>query len=219
MPVANLEARFEPNFLKSIFRAIAIARQDRVLWLAVAGSVYFWFLGVLFQTNIMLFGKNALHLQDSHVGYLMAFLALGIGTGSYVAGIVSGTKIEYGLIPLGTIGICFFAAILGFPGWSFWVAAVLISLLGFSSGFFVVPLNALLQHRPDPRVKGSIVAMSNLMTFVGHVGRSRVLLGSHGSHSSAPHFVFLTGALLTLVATIYVCWLLPDSLIRLCFGS
>jgi acyl-[acyl-carrier-protein]-phospholipid O-acyltransferase / long-chain-fatty-acid--[acyl-carrier-protein] ligase len=215
LPIANLEARFEPNFLKSIFRAIAIARQDRVLWLAVAGSVYFWFLGVLFQTNIMLFGKNALHLQDSHVGYLMAFLALGIGTGSYVAGIVSGTKIEYGLIPLGAIGICFFAAILGFPGWSFWVAAVLISLLGFSSGFFIVPLNALLQHRPDPGVKGSIVAMSNLMTFVGMLVASGLYWVLTVPIHLPPHFVFLTGALLTLVATIYVCWLLPDSLIRL----
>ena len=215
LPAANLETRFELNFLKSIFRTIAIARQDRVLWLAVVGSVYFWFLGQFFQTNILLFGKNTLHLQDSHVGYLLIFLAIGIGTGSYVAGIVSGTKIEYGLIPLGAIGICFFAAILGFPGWDFSAAAGLISLLGFSSGFFIVPLNALLQHRPDPGIKGSIVAMSNLMTFVGMLIASGFYWVLTVPIHLPPHLVFLTGAILTLVATVYVCWLLPDSLIRL----
>ncbi|MFN8009289.1 MAG: acyl-[ACP]--phospholipid O-acyltransferase [Terriglobia bacterium] len=215
LPPANLNARFEANFLRSVFKTMSLVRQDRVLWLAVAGSVYFWFLGQLFQTNILLFGKNALHLQDSHVGLLMAFLAIGIGLGSYVAGRVSGNVIEYGLIPLGSIGICLFAAILAIPGWDFRPAAVLVTALGFSSGFFIVPLNALLQHRPDPGVKGSVVAVANLMTFVGMLIAAGFYWILTVPAHFPPHLVFLTGAILTSVATLYVCWLLPDSLVRL----
>ncbi|HEU0005537.1 MAG TPA: MFS transporter, partial [Terriglobia bacterium] len=105
---ANPQAHFRLNFVSDMFRSIAISRKDRVLWLAVAGSVYFWFLGLLMQTNILFFGKNVLGVPEARIGYLLAALAVGIGLGSYVAGIVSGRKIEYGLIPLGSIGISAF---------------------------------------------------------------------------------------------------------------
>jgi hypothetical protein len=36
---------------------------------------------------------------------LNAAMAMGIGIGSMIAGLVSGNKIEYGLIPLGSIGM------------------------------------------------------------------------------------------------------------------
>ena len=212
---ADPKARFRWNFVSDMFRAVAIARKDRVLWLAVVGSVYFWFLGLLMQTNILFFGKNVLGVPEARIGYLLAALAVGIGLGSYVAGIVSGRKIEYGLIPLGSIGISAFLFTLALPGWTFWNAAALLAALGFSAGFFIVPLNALLQHRPAPEVKGSVIAMANLMTFVGML----VATGFYWVLSSLLHLtplqVFLVSALLTVVATVYVCWLQPDSLMRL----
>ena len=212
---ADPKARFRWNFVGEMFRAVAIARKDRVLWLAVVGSVYFWFLGLLMQTNILFFGKNVLGVPEARIGYLLAALAVGIGLGSYVAGIVSGRKIEYGLIPLGSIGISAFLFTLALPGWKFWNAAALLAALGFSAGFFIVPLNALLQHRPASEVKGSVIAMANLMTFVGML----VATGFYWVLSSLLHLtplqVFLVSALLTVVATVYVCWLQPDSLMRL----
>jgi acyl-[acyl-carrier-protein]-phospholipid O-acyltransferase/long-chain-fatty-acid--[acyl-carrier-protein] ligase len=212
---ANPHAPFRLNFVSDMFRTVAIARKDRVLWLAVAGSVYFWFLGLLMQTNILFFGKNVLGVPEARIGYLLANLAVGIGLGSYVAGIVSGRKIEYGLIPLGSIGISIFLFTLALPGWTFWSAAAVLAALGFSAGFFIVPLNALLQHRPAPEVKGSVIAMANLMTFVGML----VATGLYWVLSSALHLtplhIFLVSSLLTVIATIYVCWLQPDSLMRL----
>ena len=212
---ANPQARFRLNFVSDIVRTVAIARKDRVLWLAVAGSIYFWFLGLLLQTNILFFGKNVLGVPEARIGYLLAALAVGIGLGSYVAGIVSGRKIEYGLIPLGSIGISVFLLTLALPGWTFWSAAGLLAALGFSAGFFIVPLNALLQHRPAPEVKGSVIAMANLMTFVGML----VATGFYWVLSSFVHLtplqIFLTSSLLTVIATVYVCWLQPDSLMRL----
>jgi len=215
LPPANPAARFRWNSLTEIFHTMALARQDRVLWLAVVGSIYFWFLGLLIQTNVLLFGKNVLNLTETRISYLLATLAIGIGTGSFVAGNVSGKRIEYGLIPLGSIGISVFLLLLALPGWGFWSSAALLAALGFAAGFFIVPLNALLQHRPDPAVKGSIIAMANLMTFVGMLVATGVYWILTVPLHLSPLHVYAVAGVLTVVATIYVSFLLPDSLMRL----
>ncbi len=215
LPPAAPEARFRWNSFSEVLRTVRIARQDRVLWLAVAGSIYFWFLGLMLQTNILFYGKHTLGLAEAKVSYLLAALAVGIGVGSYVAGNVSGRKVEYGLIPLGSIGISTFLLVLALPGWNFWSALGLLSLLGFSAGFFIVPLNALLQHRPDPAVKGSVVAMANLMTFVGMLVATGFYWVLTALLHLSPLLIFLITALLTIGATLYVIFLQPDSLMRL----
>jgi acyl-[acyl-carrier-protein]-phospholipid O-acyltransferase/long-chain-fatty-acid--[acyl-carrier-protein] ligase len=40
-------------------------------------------------------------------------------------------------------------------------------MLGFWAGFFAVPVNALVQHRPAAKDKGGIIAATNLLSFVG----------------------------------------------------
>ncbi len=215
LPAANPAARFRWNFIGEVWRYVGEARKDRVLWLAVVGGAYFWFLGFLFQTNIVLYGKNTLGLQESHIGYLLSAVALGIGLGSYAAGHLSGNKIEYGLIPLGSIGITVFSLMLGLGRWDFWYSAVLLAVIGFSAGFFIVPLNALVQQRPDPSIKGGMIAMANLMTFVGMLVAAGLFWVLSVPLGLAPHQVFLIAGGLTLVATTYVSMLLPDSLLRL----
>ncbi len=46
--------------------------------------------------------------------YLQAAVGIGIGVGSVAAGYLSGGKIEYGLIPLGAVGMTVFGALLYF---------------------------------------------------------------------------------------------------------
>ena len=50
----------------------------------------------------------------------------------------------------GMTGIMAMAAILSLPGLSFATVAILLALLGTAGGFFVVPVNALIQRRPAP---------------------------------------------------------------------
>ena len=45
-------------------------------------------------------------------------LAIGIGVGSFAAGYLSGGKIEYGLVPLGALGLTVFSAVLWRPSLS-----------------------------------------------------------------------------------------------------
>ena len=137
------------NLLGDLWHQIGLMRRDKALFLAVVGNTYFWFLGSLLFSTIVVYGPDVLHIGQTKTGYLNATLAIGIGIGSMIAGLVSGNKIEYGLIPLGSIGMTctgFFSAAcsIGLIG-----SALLLGVLGFWAGFYAVPVNALIQHRPS----------------------------------------------------------------------
>jgi acyl-[acyl-carrier-protein]-phospholipid O-acyltransferase/long-chain-fatty-acid--[acyl-carrier-protein] ligase len=190
-------------------------RNDRTLFLAVLGITYFFMLAALLQYAVEYYGKDILHIGADQTGYLQAAIGIGIGIGSFVAGYLSGKKIEYGLIPLGAAGMTILSVLLSRNGLSFATVATLLGVLGFAGGFFAVPVMAIIQHRPDAEKKGSVIAASNQMSFIG-IGLASVLYGflTGVLHLSVPA-VFLFGGMMTLAATIYAVRLMPDSLLRL----
>jgi acyl-[acyl-carrier-protein]-phospholipid O-acyltransferase / long-chain-fatty-acid--[acyl-carrier-protein] ligase len=214
VPAADPARAFHWNSFSDLWREIVAIRKDRVLWLSLWGSTYFWFLAALLDQNIVFYGTDVLHLGESKIGLLLASLAIGIGAGSLAAGYLSGHKIEYGLIPMGTLGMTACASALSVPGWSFASVALLLGTLGFAAGFFLVPINALLQHRPPSERKAGVLAAANLLSFVGALlaaGATTLLMNTLGM---GPMGVFLLSAVVTLGATIYVLYLLPDALLR-----
>src|SRR6185503_6264976 len=59
---------------------------DRPLLLTVLAISYFWFLGALFQQDLLLFGSEVLKVDDLRVGLMVTGLAIGIGAGSMLSG-------------------------------------------------------------------------------------------------------------------------------------
>jgi len=215
LPPADPGKKFQWNFLGEFFSQFATIRKDNVLFLAVLGSTFLWFLAALFQPTIIFYGKDLLGLDDTHSGYLQASLAIGIGLGSAAAGFVSGRKIEYGLIPLGALGLCLFGGLLSRSGLSFNAVAWNLGLLGFSGGFYAVPINALIQHRPDHANKGGVIAASAFLSWIGIMLASGFYLLLTSILKLGPPRVFLVSSLMTLAGTVYIVYLLPDSLLRL----
>jgi acyl-[acyl-carrier-protein]-phospholipid O-acyltransferase / long-chain-fatty-acid--[acyl-carrier-protein] ligase len=215
VPAAAPDKKFRTNFVAELWAQMRLIRPDRPLWLAVIGNTYFWFLGTLFLQTVIVYGSDILLLSNKRIGLLDAALALGIGLGSLVAGYISGNKIEYGLIPMGAFGMTVMAALVGGPQHTFITAAALLAGLGIFGGFFAVPVNALIQHRPAADKKGGVIAAANLLSFIAGAGASGVyyLLTRFG-HLNA-RGVFLAGAVFTLAGTIYVLYLLPDWFLRL----
>src|SRR3989454_4138562 len=215
VPAADSARKFNPNFLGDLWTQGTLIRRDRVLWLAVLGNTYFWFLGALLQFNIIFYGKSVLQISDTKNGLLQAAVAVGIGVGSFAAGYLSGGKIEYGLIPLGAMGMTVFGFFLSGHGLPFLTVFLLLAALGFAAGFFVVPINALIQHRPEQEKKGGVIGAANLLSFVG-IGFASVIYyaATHLAHLG-PAAIFFWASAATLAATGYVLYLLPDSLLRL----
>jgi len=215
VPAADPAKVFHPNFLTDLWRQVTGIRKDRVLWLATLGNTYFFTIAALIQLLIVIYAKDVLGIADPRkTSYLQAATAIGIGLGSFAAGYLSGGKIEYGLIPLGSVGLTFMAALLGRSRLSFAQVAANLSLLGFFGGFFIVPIAALLQHRPDKENKGGVLAAANLLSFVGILAASGIYYFVTVSLRLSPPTVFLITAAATFAATVYVLILLPDALLR-----
>ncbi|MBI5687907.1 MAG: MFS transporter [Verrucomicrobia bacterium] len=217
VPAADPARKFHANFLADLFAQVRLISGDRVLWLSVLGNTYFWFLGMLLQLNIVFLGTDVLRISETQISYLMAALAIGIGVGSFAAGHLSGGKIEYGLIPFGALGLCVFGAALAQPGLTATGVGWELAAFGFFAGFFAVPVNALIQHRPDPARKGGVLAAANLLSFVGIFAASGVYFLMTSVAHLSPRAVFLLSAAATLAGTVYVLVLLPDALLRFVF--
>jgi acyl-[acyl-carrier-protein]-phospholipid O-acyltransferase/long-chain-fatty-acid--[acyl-carrier-protein] ligase len=214
VPPANPSKQFQWNAFGDFISQMKTILADRTLGWAVLGNMYLFFLAAFLQTVIVIYGHDVLHIDDRHTSYLQAAIAIGIGIGSIAAGYLSGGKIEYGLIPLGAVGMTVFGAMLYVPGHTLTVVGIHLALLGVFGGLFAVPVNALIQHRPRPEQKGGVIAAANLISWIGILLSSPAyLLFASVLHESA-RTMFLDGAILTLVTTIYSIWLLPDSLVR-----
>lgn len=194
---------------------LRLASQDRVLWLAIWGNSFFWFLSGLIFTNIPVFGLDVLHLKETEMGTLMVALAVGIGIGSYAAGHLSGNKIEYGLIPLGAILIMIFSLDLAWFAHSYFRAMTALAFLGAGAGFLSVPINAIIQHRPDSDKKGGIQGTTYFLSNVGVLLASAVYgLLTLGLKFNSQQ-VYIAATVLTIAGTIYAVRLLPEFLLRL----
>jgi MFS family permease len=215
VPAADPGKKFRANPIGDLWVHGQLIRKDRVLFLAVLGNTYFWFLGAMLTANIVFYGSDVLHITPTHSGILQAAVAIGIGLGSLTAGYVSSGKVEYGLIPLGSVGMTVFGILLSGPGLSFNHVLALLAALGFSAGFFAVPVNALIQHRPDEKDKGGVIAAANLLSFVGIGGAAGIYYVFQHYWHFGPSTIFFSVSLVTVAATIYVLYLLPDALLRL----
>ncbi len=207
-------ARAEGGVATTVRIAWAALRSDRVLRLAVLGSVFLWAVAILVSQDILVYGKAVLGLRDWMVGVPLSVLALGTATGAVLAGKLSASKVEYGLLPLGAIGLTLFLGVLGSLTPGFAGTLVLMLLLGVASGLLLVPLNALIQWRSPDEGRGAVIAVSNAFVFGGYLVGSLAAKVLSGVGLSAGG-IFLAAAGATAAGTVWVLWLLPDAFLRL----
>jgi len=215
VPAADPARHFPVNPFADFGKQLRLISKDRLLSWSVIGNTYLWFLAALLQFVIVIYGHDVLRVDETQISYLQAAVGIGIGVGSLAAGYLSAGKIEYGLIPLGAIGMTVFGFLVSRHGLGIWPVRFDLAFLGFFGGFYAVPINALIQHRPSPEQKGGVIAAANLLSFVGvFLAAGVYYLFSTLAHLR-PEQIFFAGAVMTLAATFYAVLLLPDSLLRL----
>jgi MFS family permease len=210
VPAADPGRRFDWNLPAEFFHEVRRMRSDSTLWTAVIANTFFWFLGSLLLLNIVLYATDVLHVDETHSSYLLAALSLGIGVGSFLAGLASGKKIEPGMVLPGLAGIFILGIALSAPGLSYAAVLTLLALLGVAGGFFVVPVNALIQQRPRPAEKGRAIAVANLLSFVGVALQPLAQYAMLRLGHPDPSRVFLIAAAITLVMGLVLARMLPE---------
>ncbi len=207
-------APFRLNPFSEVLAGTKHLLNDRPLWLTVMAISYFWFLGALFQMDLLLFGSEVLRVDERHVVWMVTGLALGIGAGSLLAGRWSGDKVELGLVPLGSIFMGVFSLGLYGARASYGGSVAMLALLGLASGLFIVPLNAFLQQRSEEGEKGRMIATNNFYNTVGLLLASGALWTLHDKLHVTPDKLVLLFGIVTLLGTVYIVTVVPDFLIR-----
>jgi len=205
------------DFLLKTFDNFAEVHGMGGVWLAVVGAAYFWFLGAIFQMNVLVYGRELMGLSPGELSGYQVMVALGIGLGSYFAGRLSRDQVELGLVPLGAFGVFFFSLVLAFS--SHWAAPTkwALFLLGASGGCFVLPQQAFIQQRSPRDRLGRVIATGNVLSFSAILLASIALWALQSVFKLDAGQVFLVVALMTLAVTVYIVRLLPDYLLRLMF--
>ena len=214
LPAADPHKQFRVNFLGDFWSQFKAIRRDRVLFLGVVGNTFLSFLSMLLTLTVVFYGKDIFHFDDRHSAYLMGGLLIGVGAGSLAAGFLSGGKIEYGLVPLGMAGLTIFSVLLSHAGFGVAAFSWGLGLLGFFGGLYNVPVNAIIQHRPDAANKGKVIATAALLSWIGISLGSAVYSLLTAVWHLTPAQIFLFGGVLSLAGTIYCVKLMPDSLLR-----
>ncbi len=198
----------------SYFRTLRGLKSDGYLLLAIIGAAYFLFVGAFCQLNLLPYGIVRLGLSQEESGYLFLAAAFGIGLGSLLAGRLSGRTVEFGVVPLGAIGLTLCAFALHAVPANLPAGLVLIFLFGVSAGLFIVPLQAFIQLRSPADRRGEILAASSFLSWVGVLLASGLLWVLSGPLGVSPGGCFTVLACITLVLSLITLRVLPDFLLR-----
>lgn len=214
--VADAARKFPWNPFRELGERFHEIRRDRALLLSVLGCSYFYFLATILQFNTIGYGTRLLGLTEAKAALLLGILAVAVGIGSLVAGYLSNNTIEYGLVPLGTIGVTVAVASLAWTTLDARSLAIRLAVLGFFAGIYIVPLASLTQHRPNPDRRGAIIGATNLLAFFFVFAGAALYYALTLVFHLGPRGVFVVSGMLTLAATIYALSLLPESFMRFC---
>jgi MFS family permease len=118
---------------------------DRLGQISLAVTTLFWGAGATLQFIVIEWARVALDYNLSRAAILQGVVAVGIAIGAVVASMRVSLDRAVRVIPLG-IGMGLVIIVMNFVS-NLVIAIPLLVLMGALAGYFVVPMNALLQHR------------------------------------------------------------------------
>jgi len=149
--VADSGARYAQHSIHPVELFQRFVRDSVRLWLDQVGGVsmavttLLWAVAATLQLIVLRWANEALELSLDQAAYLQVVTAIGVIVGAVLASRYVELDQVTKLLPIGVlIGILipFMLSVNGVTG-----AVMLLILVGALAGFFVVPMNALLQHR------------------------------------------------------------------------
>lgn len=148
--IPNTNAKYPKQHQHPIRLIQAFAGYTKILWTDKLGQIslgvttLFWGAGATLQLIVIEWGRSQLGYRLDQASILMGIAALGTVLGSIAAARVP-LKQSLRVLPVGALmGLVVLVMPLIYNEWAVYG---LLLVIGILSGFFVVPMNALLQHR------------------------------------------------------------------------
>src|ERR1019366_6720288 len=140
LPASCPERLFPVNQVKPLVGNLKIIFRSRPLALAALGIAFFVFMVAYMRASMYMHGETRNPRWDEQqTSLIVATVALGVGLGSPLAGYLSGGKVELGLVPVGCLGMIAATTICALAINHTAVLVVALIIIGFFSGFYMVP--------------------------------------------------------------------------------
>jgi MFS transporter, LPLT family, lysophospholipid transporter len=174
LPVARPDTKFQLfKLAKEFFDALKVLSFNKDARFSLTGSSIFWGTGSTLRLLLVAWVPAALNINDLSIpANLSGAVAIGIAMGAALAAKFVTLKKVNRVLPAGLL-IGVFIMLFAYTT-HLYTAITLLMLIGVSGGFYVVPLNALLQERGHETVgAGNAVAVQNffenfcMLTLVG----------------------------------------------------
>ena len=133
------------HLIREFNHCMILLWRDRLGQVSLAVTTLFWGAGATLQFIVIKWAEAALHLDLSKSSMLQGVVAIGVALGAVAAAKIITLRKSVRVIPLG-IAMGIVVLVMNFVH-DMWIAVPLLIIIGGLSGFFVVPMNALLQHR------------------------------------------------------------------------
>lgn len=167
LPVDHAMAKKNPAFMLSDFYRSCVALwRDPQGQVSLAVTTLFWGAGATLRLVVIAWAALALSFSFGHATQLTAAVAVGIAVGSIIAAKFITLENSVKVLPAGIIMGILVLSMIWIHDWR--VAALLLFSIGVLSGLFLVPLNALLQHRGHLLIgAGHSIAVQNFNENLG----------------------------------------------------
>ena len=160
--------------LHDFWHAFSLLWRDRQGQVSLAVTTLFWGAGATLRLVVLVWAVSVLHYKPENAPLLTIIVAVGIAVGAIFAARYISLENAIKALPAGILMGILVGSMVFVNEWH--AAWVLLFLIGALSGFFVVPLNALLQHRGHLLMgAGHSIAIQNFNENIGIL----LLLGAY----------------------------------------
>ena len=229
VPAAAPDLKVNWNPIPESVAIWKLTRKQLAVRNSVLGVSWFWFTGTLLTGNLPVYAETHLGGTQTLYVFALAVFSIGVGVGSLLCERLSARTVEIGLVPLGAFGmsacilhLAFAPAIAaqgldvrGFmaqPG--AWRVVLDLAGIGLFSGFYVVPLFALIQSRTPRDELSRVIAGMNIQNaiFISAAAVGGVFLQTLAGWSIPQ--LFLALGIASIVAAVWIFSIVPEFLMR-----
>lgn len=207
--------KFDWNPFSTYFVSIREMAKSRFLMVMLAWGYFYLLAGLALL--ILPEYTVVMNIDRTEASVLLGVMGIAIGIGCAVAGLISGHQINVKLVPIGAAGLTVFFLLLAFvpPTLPDMQAMVRVALsntagfvfgAGFFAGFYIIPLQALLQKLSPDDERGRFLGTANALSFTFLTVASLLYWAMRSAFGNSPQHIFAVCAALMAVGAAFFLW-------------
>ncbi len=182
-----------------------IREMSRSPLLAVALSWTFFYFAAAVALLVLPDYSKILSVSNAQVSYLMGGLGVSIGISCVMAAWLDRPHRRRLFVPAGALGLAAGFLALGLMPPTYTNVAVLVSFTGLVAGFYIIPLQSMLQMLAPDESRGRCLGTANGMSFMMAAIGSAMFLGLRKSGMESNR-IFAVLGILCVVAAVVTWW-------------